>query len=309
VPAWALWCLRGQLALVYFYAGVAKINADWLRGAPLGDWLAARASMPVIGGFLGEPWCALLFSYGSLLFDLLIAPALLWRRTRPIAFVVAVGFHLLNWQLFGLGIFPWLMIVATTLFFSPAWPRCLLRRLGLAPGGGASAQPAHGPPHHAVLALLALYFAVQVAVPLRHFLYPGNVSWTEEGHRFSWHMMLRDKHAQAALVRVDRTTGQRTEVPLMRYLTARQGQKMAARPELLQQFARWIAAEDGKGQGQVGVHAVAIASLNGRPRQWLVDPRVDLAAEPRTLGAALWIVPLGVTLPIPLPPAPAAESP
>ena len=28
VPAWTVWLLRGQMVLVYFYAGVAKLNPD-----------------------------------------------------------------------------------------------------------------------------------------------------------------------------------------------------------------------------------------------------------------------------------------
>ncbi|PYK30859.1 MAG: vitamin K-dependent gamma-carboxylase, partial [Verrucomicrobia bacterium] len=35
VPAWTLWLLRGQMAVVYFYGGIAKLNPDWLRGEPM----------------------------------------------------------------------------------------------------------------------------------------------------------------------------------------------------------------------------------------------------------------------------------
>ena len=34
-PAWSLWLLRFQMGVVYSYAGLAKLNPDWLQGCPL----------------------------------------------------------------------------------------------------------------------------------------------------------------------------------------------------------------------------------------------------------------------------------
>jgi hypothetical protein len=42
----------------------------------------------------------------------------------------------------------------------------------------------------------------------------------------------------------------------------------------------------------VRVYADAWASLNGRPRQRLIDPSVDLASEPWSLWPKRWILPL-----------------
>ena len=118
-PAWALWLLRAQVGLVYFYAGVAKLNGDWLRGEPIRDWLAYRTDFPIIGPLFTQEPVMWMFAYGGLLLDLLLAPLLLWRRTRWFAFALAVLFHLLNAGLFSIGIFPWLMIAATVMFFPP----------------------------------------------------------------------------------------------------------------------------------------------------------------------------------------------
>ncbi|HEX2097994.1 MAG TPA: HTTM domain-containing protein, partial [Rubrobacteraceae bacterium] len=122
-PAWALWVLMAQMAIVYFYAGLAKLNGDWLQGEPMRSRLASSTDLPLIGPLFTEEWMVYLFSYGGLLLDLLVVPFLLWRRTRLIAFMFALGFHLMNSQLFGIGVFPWLAIAATTLFFPPSWPR------------------------------------------------------------------------------------------------------------------------------------------------------------------------------------------
>lgn len=35
VPACAIWLLRAQIAIVYFFGGVAKLNLDWLQSYPL----------------------------------------------------------------------------------------------------------------------------------------------------------------------------------------------------------------------------------------------------------------------------------
>ena len=43
---------------------------------------------------------------------------------------------------------------------------------------------------------LILLFLVHVMLPFRHHFYPGDVAWTEEGHRYSWRMMLRSKNGR-----------------------------------------------------------------------------------------------------------------
>jgi len=148
-PAWSLWLLRAQVALVYFFGGVAKLNFDWLRGYPLREWLpGSDFYVPPLSDLLHEGWVALLFSYSGLLIDLLAAPLLLWRPTRYWMLSALLLFHFMNEQLFSIGVFPVLASALTLLF-------------------------------------------------LRHWLYPGNVSWTEEGHRYAWHMKLRDKDCTA----------------------------------------------------------------------------------------------------------------
>jgi hypothetical protein len=59
------------------------------------------------------------------------------------------------------------------------------------------------------------------------------------------------------------------------------------------QFAHHLADVYRKqGYPRIQVRARVDASLNGRRPQALIDPDVDLAAEPRNLLPARWIVPL-----------------
>lgn len=129
MPAWCLWLLRFQIGVAYFYGGLAKLNGDWLAGQPMGLWLSRRTDFPLIGVFFDEAWAAYAFSYGGLLFDLAIVFALMAKRTRIPAAIACLGFHLMNAWLFDIGIFPWMMIAISTIYFEPDWPRRAWRRL------------------------------------------------------------------------------------------------------------------------------------------------------------------------------------
>jgi vitamin K-dependent gamma-carboxylase len=306
VPTWALWLLRAQIGLVFFFAGVAKLNGDWLRGEPLRMWLAERTDFPVLGDFFTEAWAAWLFSYGGLLFDLFVIPLLIWPRTRLIAFVAAVGFHMMNQQLFTIGIFPFLALGTALLFFPPDWPRFGWLRARVRPPRQPVVTSSAPPPDRwrlrpaqgVLLGVLGAFLAVQVLMPLRHFAIPGNVSWTEEGHRWAWHMKLRDKEAEARFEIVD-AQGARAGIDPSLYLMSWQFEEMSTRPDMIVQFAEHVKEEAGDlGLGDVEVRAEVFASLNDREMQRLIDPEVDLAETERQglLGHADWIVPLRTPL-------------
>lgn len=302
-PAWTLWLLQAQLGIAYFFGGVAKLNGDWLRGEPMRMWMARRTDFPLIGHWFTEEWMVYLFSYGGLLLDLLIVPLLIWRRTRLLAFAAAVMFHLMNARLFTIGIFPWFMIAATAIFFAPDWPRRLIGRWQTPTSPplnelDAGTAPTHLQPRRTVtLVLLGLYLAVQIVLPLRHFAYPGDVSWTEEGHRFAWHMKLRSKQARAEFIVTEPTRNISWYIDPRDYLPRWQERKMVTRPDMILQFSHYLENElRDQGYEQVEVRAYVEASLNGRDYQLLIDPEVDLAAERRTLWPAPWIVPLTVPL-------------
>ena len=117
-------------------------------------------------------------AWGGIAFDLLVIPALLWRRTRWLAVVATIGFHLVN-GLFRIGIFPWLMI-GLTIVFIPS---------------GISRLRLNGRPRFqkAMDSFVVIWMLFHLVTPLRHHGYSGDVAWTEEGHRFSWRMKLRSK--------------------------------------------------------------------------------------------------------------------
>ncbi|NEQ53091.1 MAG: HTTM domain-containing protein [Leptolyngbya sp. SIO3F4] len=296
VPAWTLWILRLQIGIPYFYGGLAKINGDWLQGEPMRMWMAARTDFPVIGSFFTQEWMVYFLSYGGLLLDLLVVPFLIWRRTRLFAFLAALVFHLMNVQLFKIGIFPWFMIGATAIFFYPDWPRRLMGRrlLQHQPSNRNQIQPARLTPRRKlILTLLGIYLALQLLLPFRHYLYPGNVSWTEEGHRFAWHMKLRSKDADVKFVITNRLNDTVSYLDPYDILPDWQVRKMASRPDMILQLSHILAKDlSGNNKGSIEVRAEAFASLNGREEEQLIDPKVDLVKERQSLLPAKWILPL-----------------
>jgi hypothetical protein len=331
VPAWTLWLLRFQIGVPYFYGGIAKLNPDWLRCEPMRQGMAEphRVGIPLIGQFFTQEWMVVLFSYGGLLLDLCIVPLLLWKRTRLAAFCFALMFHMLNATMFNIGIFPWFMILATLVFFSPDWPGRLVRNVArvfpelqrfvlsmqfgnLPADGNATIKPPAIPRlrRRAIVGLLAAYAAVQLIVPLRHFAYPGDASWTEEGHLFAWHMMLRGKRAAVSFIATYPETGQSGPININRYLTERQAIKIGKDPRMIHQFCRYLAAEAAKaGFEGVQIRAIVLVSLNGRKPQLLIDPTVDLAAQPPTWDRLPFIMPLTEPLRRPAWNVPPAEWP
>lgn len=310
LPAWVLWTLRTQLALIYLFAGLAKLNADWLlRALPLRIWLYAYGDWPLAGPWLRDGWLAYALSWGGAFFDLTIAGWLLWPRTRFVAYAALLGFHLATWILFpAIGMFPWHMMSGALIFLAPDWPRRARAWLGLRlPARGTpllrgrrrpparpapAAISARGPrwTQAAAAAGLALFAAAQAALPLRHWLYPGNVQWNEEGYYFSWRVMLTEKAGFVEFKVHAPATGQRWLVQPDAYLTAWQIERMATQPDMIRQTAHFIAADyTARGHGVVEVRADAFVSFNGRPHRRLVDPDVDLAAQPPGRAPRAWV--------------------
>lgn len=300
IPAWPIALIRTQLFIVFTFAAIAKLNTDWLCGYPLRTWVASRSEHALFASLTDNAWLLWTFVYGGILGDLLFIPAILWRRTRLIGLAAWTGFHLCNAAFFQIGIFPWLMLAATVALLPQSLPRATLARLR-----GRSAI-AHDPEVDAstpvtpalVRVLIVVWIVVQVALPLRHVALPGWVDWTEEGHNFAWRMKLRSKSGTAMFDVYDPTSGRHWKVSPDTYLSPVQARKLAGRPELVRLWAHWLAERWGQaGFEDVTVRADVLTSLNGRRRTPLVDPTVDLAAQPWTLGAASWILPLDEPLP------------
>lgn len=291
-PRWKLLLVQAQLVLMYTFAGVAKLNLDWLAGEPLRHWLAARAAGSLVEPLLRLHWLPVAICWAGAAFDLTIGPLLLWRRTRTVALAAAAAFHLTNAFLFEIGVFPWLMLGSLALWLPPEVVRRFVR--APLPDRLPERLPASRRRETLGLAAAGVYLLVQVALPLRHWLYPGDVAWSEEGHRFAWRMKLRDKQVDLTM-RARDAQGREWPVDVAAWTTPKQRDEAAMRPLLLWQLARRVREDLEAERGQrVEVFVRARGTLNFRERaQDLIDPQVDLSRAPYgAFEAAPWIVAL-----------------
>lgn len=147
---------------------------------------------------------------------------------------------------------------------------------------------------------VCLWLALQITVPLRHHVAPGNVAWNEDGHRFSWRMKLRSKRGKATFY-VQRDDGFRLVVDPATHLNRKQVRKMACIPDLLWQFAEFLEEEHSEdGRFDVAVYVDTLCSLNTREPAPLVDRLVDLTTVERGDPVTTWVTPLSKPLPNPL---------
>ena len=316
VSKWCIVVFKVQIAIVYVYAGLAKINSDWLMEAlPLAVWLPAKTSVPVIGGLFGLKVTPMIFSWAGMLFDTFIVAGLLWRKTRWLAYGAVVVFHSLTGILFQIGVFPLVMIFAVTIFFSADFHENLLNRLsGLLHLFGLRNRcrpfprnPSDRPIDHRpstidhqsstgtplLLSFLAVFLVFQLLFPWRYLLYPGNVFWTEEGYRFAWRVMLMEKAGTATFFVKDGPEGREGSVINHQFLNPHQEKQMAMQPDLILQFAHYLSAHFlREGMKDPQVRAEVWVTLNARPARLLVDPQVDLTHKRDTWGHKKWIMPL-----------------
>ena len=190
MPAYVKWIFVAQLFIVYTYAAIAKMYGDWLDFSFIAYLLRSTENYPIIGTALQSTAVHKIIATYGILFDLLVIPALLWKRTRVIALVFSIVFHLFNSIVFQIGIFPYLSLGFIVFFFKPE----KIRRLFLPkrrPFDGTQETVTSLPSWF--FAVWGCYFLLQLILPLRHHIIKDDVLWTEEGHRLSWRMMLRSR--------------------------------------------------------------------------------------------------------------------
>ncbi|MDO5706566.1 MAG: HTTM domain-containing protein [Paracoccus sp. (in: a-proteobacteria)] len=296
--------LKAQMEIMLIYAGLVKITPDWLAGQPLEIWLREAADPGPFGFLFQYDAFFPLISWTVIALHVLGAPLLLWERTRLAVFAVYCVFHVSNSFYFNIGIFPWMTIAATTIFFAPDWPQrlahwLLARFQPVPPMPAPESRRARALPT-AVLALMAVWLAVQVVLPIRGVIFPDSeIRWSGEGHRFSWRMRIYDRDAYGTFfVAAPGADGveQVWIVDPTDHLSPRQAGKMLARADLIHAFAlaleeKWAAS----GHADVAVYADVQKSLNGRPYQQYIDPAVDLTeVRPHPLRSNDWVRPLEI---------------
>ncbi|MFD0963942.1 HTTM domain-containing protein [Pseudofulvibacter geojedonensis] len=302
VPKWTVDGIKLLLGIVYFYAGLAKINSDWLfRAMPLKIWLPSKYDLPIIGEtIMQQEWFHYAMSWSGMLYDLVIPFLLLYKPTRKIAFAAVIFFHVFTWVLFPIGMFPFIMIVSAFIFFDSLTHQKVingLRRL-LAKFFQSSKFRIEETQFYKytnkklVTYILATFFAAQLLLPFRYVLYPGELFWTEEGYRFSWRVMLIEKAGYANFKIVDAETGRFFYVENNDFLTSFQEKQMSTQPDFILEYAHFLGNHFKKdGHKNIQVFVESFVGLNGRLSQPFIDPTVDLYQEKESFKHKDWILP------------------
>lgn len=291
VPRWTVLTLQLQMAVVYFFAGIAKINTDWLLNAmPLRIWLPAKQDVFLLGSFVTEEWVAYVFSWCGMLFDTLVPFFLFNRRTVLYAYAIVIVFHLLTSILFPfIGVFPFVMIVCATIFLPQEFHS---RILGLFITSDKTPDKFYASLKFgkAALFVVAVHFLVQILLPFRYVLYPDKLFYNEEGYRFSWRVMLMEKAGHVFFHVKDGTTGKIVEVNAHEHLTVQQQKQMSTQPDMILQFAHYLRNVYSLKMTKPEVYAEAYVTVNGRGSRLLIDPSVDLAKEKDGFVHKKWIL-------------------
>ena len=300
IPLWTVGSIRLMLGIVYVYAGLAKLNSDWLLQAmPLRLWLPANNDIPLIGPLFNQVWVAYAFSWFGAFYDLTVPFFLLNRKTRPYAFIAVVVFHVMTSILFPIGMFPYIMILSALIFFpSETLDNILLKLRKRGPDllsiSNSYNVYAFAPLNQRLIApLFIVFFTIQLLFPWRYLLYPGELFWTEEGYRFSWRVMLIEKMGYAQLIVRDVKTGQAVPVNNKDFLTKNQEKMMATQADFILQYAHYLCKHFKKqGMDSPEVYATIYVTLNGRRSRLYIDRNSDLAKEKDTYKHKNWILPL-----------------
>jgi hypothetical protein len=298
IPNWTLGILKFQLGLVYFFSGIAKLNYDWLFDAmPMSIWLQAKTHWPILGSLFTEKWVAYSCSWAACIFDLTVAFFLLSKRYRTIAYFVLVIFHVITGLMFPIGMFPWIMILATLIFFSQDFHERIIVFLRLIFNKQEKESTVNnfsvltGFKRNISSAFLIIYVLIQTVVPFRYLLYPGDLFWTEQGYRFSWRVMLIEKAGTAFFYVTDPKTGKRGEVNNCDFLTVNQEKMMATQPDLILQYAHIIKKEvESRGLKNPIINAEVYVTLNGSRSKLFIDPEVDLTKLQDNFKPKEWIL-------------------
>ena len=273
MPYWINLLFIIQIAIVYVFASLAKFYPDWLDGTFTKNLLSGTTSRPFFLERFSQKWFYLFIAYAGILFDLLIVPFLLFKKTRTLALIASVIFHIFNSITLQIGIFPFFALTFALFFYEPETIRRLFLRKKPKLEDENLSQNLYG--KRIVYFLMIPYLIIQIALPLRHHFIEGDVLWTEEGHRLSWRMMLRERNGYITIQIKDLKTGNVSIYNYRKNLTNKQAQNLATKPDFIWQYCQRI-KEEYKGK-PIAIYIDCKNSINRKEYKSLIDPKFDMA--------------------------------
>jgi hypothetical protein len=301
VPKWSIDAIKLLVSIVYVYAGLTKINSDWLfKAMPLKIWLPSKYDLPFIGETLMQQnWFHYAMSWSGMIYDLTIPFLLLYKKTRWFAFGLVVFFHVFTGILFPIGMFPYVMIVSSLIFFEAGFHHKIILFLKhilnyfFKLKQKIVVKEIYNFKHQKItIIVLSLFFIVQLILPFRYALYPNELFWTEEGYRFSWRVMLMEKMGYANFKITNSKTGNFFYVDNQDFLTPLQEKQMSFQPDFILEYAHFLGDHfKSKGHKNIQVFVESYVALNGRLSQPFINKNIDLYQQKETFNPKEWILP------------------
>ena len=280
IPKWNIDLIKILIVTVYFYAGIAKINCDWLfRAMPLSLWLPQKYDLLYIGTILSKEWIAFVMSWCGMIFDVLIGIFLFSKVYKNYAYGLVLIFHTLTVILFPkIGMFPFIMMSLTIIFLDKnIHKRFIIKFNSFFSFKSNKETKAIKKGNKYIMSLLACVLIIHILFPLRHFLYDSKLLWSEEGYRFSWRVMLVQKSGHTIFTVTDKKSKKRIVVDNTLFLTSFQESKMSFQPDMILEYAHFL-GDYYKNTGFIEpkVTAESFVSLNGRLSRRFIKKNIDL---------------------------------
>lgn len=266
VPRWMPYLLLFQLAILYFYAAIAKLYPDWLDGTFSRILLNGITQRRFLLDIFNQKWFLLTYAYAGIFFDLLIMPALLWKKTRKLAILASFGFHLFNAYSLKIGIFPFLALSFIVLLYDTIPLKFLNGKEEISLTNRINTK--------FFLVFFIPFFIVQIILPLRHHFIKGDVLFTEEGHRLAWRMMLRERKGTLNIKVVNKKTGVSHYHNYASELTPKQVKLLSNSPDIIWQYCQKLKKE---ARQPISIFVECSVSINRRPYYKLIDEKTDMA--------------------------------
>ncbi|MFT7155136.1 MAG: hypothetical protein ACI8Q1_000136 [Parvicella sp.] len=237
VARWNVDIFKFQIGVLYFFAGIAKLNYYWLFEAqPLTNWLKHQSDLPLIGGLMKYSIVPYIFAWFGCFYDLTVTFFLCFKKTRIWAYVMVIIFHSLVGFMFPIGVFPLTMILLTTIFFDSKVYERLFAKKTLVSINNQSPQQSSKRWRY----LLVTYIVLQLFIPLRHVLYTGELFWNERGYRFSWRVMLIEKVGYTEFYISPENDARKKQINVTNELSPNQIKMMSTQPDMILEYAHHL---------------------------------------------------------------------
>jgi vitamin K-dependent gamma-carboxylase len=290
IPIWNYYVIRLQIFILYFYAGLKKTETDWLLGYSMGNLSRKWVFDPFRIFLTNEQIDLYIVHIGGFSQDLLAGPMLCFDKTRPIVLIMLSAFHLMNSQLFSIGMFPYACLATMFIFCRPDSPRKLpfIRNL-------LSNPPIHRKVDDSTKTcdenendkmrpnkkyyFFIFYSLVQLVLPYSHFITKGYNGWTQGAYGYSWDMMIhsfRQQHIK--IMYKDGKTGEIGYLKSNAFMGDARS-RWTMHPDMLKQYATCVYARlEEHNVTKPEIYFDVWKSMNERFMQRVYDPRIDIAS-------------------------------